>query len=105
LLEQQTMRFPLRHAFVALIVATVSIPEGRCAAPSGLHLEWLDLLPAFTFNAPVDNDFAILNASLGHSFRFIDFNTTDNELLLSPVSGRQEQSTELCQCSSFLHAY
>jgi hypothetical protein len=94
------MCFSLRHAFVALVVAAVSISEGRSAAPAGRHLEWLDVLPKFTFNAPIDNDVAILNASSGHSFKFIDFNTTDTELLLSPVSGRQAlaQCAVPCQC-------
>jgi hypothetical protein len=91
------MRVSLPHAFVALVFAAVSISEGR-AAPAGRHLEWLDVAPKFTFNAPIDNDVAILNASLGHSFRFIDFNTTDAELLLSVVSGRQAQCGVACQC-------
>ncbi len=94
---QTTMCFSLLCAFVALVVAAVSIPEGRCAAPAGRHLDWLDLPPKFTFNAPIDDDVAILNASFGHSFRFIDFNTTDAELLFSLVSGRQAQ----CQCVQY----
>jgi hypothetical protein len=104
------MHFSLRHTFAVLVVAALSISEGRCAAPAGprRHLEWLDLPPKFTFNAPIDNDVAILNASMGHSFRFIDFNTTDTELLLSPVSGRQALHNVPCLanvCHCGLHAY
>jgi hypothetical protein len=87
LLEQTAMRLSLL-VFVALIVAAVSVPEGRCAAPAGLHSQWLDVMPAFMFNAPIDDDVAILNASLSGSFRFKDLNTTDTELLLSVASGK-----------------
>jgi hypothetical protein len=92
------MCFSLLCVFVALVVAAVSIPEGRCAAPAGRHLDWLDLPPIFTFNAPIDDDVAILNASFGHSFRFIDFNTTDAEFLIGMKSGRQAQCAVPCQC-------
>lgn len=87
LAEQTAMRFSLL-VFVALVVAAVSVPEGRCAAPAGLHSQWLDVMPVFMFNAPIDDDVAILNASLSGSFRFIDLNTTDTELLLSVASGK-----------------
>jgi hypothetical protein len=86
LFVQTAMRFSMNHALIALVIAAVFIPENRGA---GIHSQWLDVLPDFAFNSPIDEDIAILNASMSHSFRFIDLNTTDTELLFSIESNRQ----------------
>jgi hypothetical protein len=85
LFVQTAMRFSMHHALIALVIAAVFIPENRGA---GMHSQWLDALPDFAFNSPIDEDIAILNASMSHSFRFIDLNATDTELLFSVESNR-----------------
>jgi hypothetical protein len=90
-------------ALLALVIAAVFVQEYRGAPHAGTHSQWLDALPDFAFNSPIDDDIAILNASMSHSFRFIDLNTTDAELLFSVASNRQAHHAMRCGClTSFL---
>ena len=83
--------FFFAHTALALLVITViSMPLGMHASSVEPSL-WLHAKSQFALphDPPFGSDFVILNATVSHSFRFEDFNTTDTEFLLNPETNRQ----------------